>query len=399
MKRFVLPMLLTAALPAADSRITPAMNAFTTASYKLLKGGDGNLILSPFNIATALSMALAGARGRTAEEIQSVLHLHYDSTYDAALGALLAELTKSGNTAGNQLHAANGLWVQKGFAIQTAFENTLANDYQAPLTTLDFMANPEAARTRINRWTEEQTEGKIENLLPAGSLDALTRLVLTSAIYFYGKWQDPFVSSATQPAPFTLPAGVATQDATQRAIQANFMNQTAHFGYAETPSVQMLEMRYAGTGIAFDVLLPKTLPGLPELEKSLTPEELTGWLGKLTTRSVQVTLPKFRVEAAFSLREGLSAMGMPTAFTDQADFSGIDAKRGLAISAIVHKAFVDVSEQGTEAAAATGIAVHAALARMPEPAVVFRADHPFLFLIRDTRTGVILFIGRLTNPG
>ena len=390
MKRFVLPLLLAAALPGADSRITPAMNAFTTASYKQLMGGDANLILSPFNIATALSMVLAGARGQTAVEIQSVLRLHYDSTYDSALGVLLADLTKAGNTAGNELHTANGLWVQRGFAIQTAFENTLANNYHAPLTPLDFIANPEAARSRINRWTEEQTKQKIQNLLPDGSLDAQTRLVLTSAIYFYGKWQDPFVSSHTQPAPFTLLAGATTQ--------ANFMNQTSNFGYTETPSAQILEMRYAGTGIAFDVLLPTTLTGLPDLEKSLTLENLTGWLGRLATRNVQVSLPKFRAESQFSLRQALSTMGMPTSFTGKADFSGIDPKHGLAISEVVHKAFVDVSEQGTEAAAATGITMRTTAMRMPEQTVVFRADHPFLFLIRDTRTGVVLFIGRLTTP-
>ena len=390
MKRLILPILLAAALPAADSRITPAMNAFTTASYKQLMGGDANLILSPFNIATALSMALAGARGQTAEEIQSVLHLHYDPTYDSALGALLADLMKAGNTAGNQLHTANGLWVQKGFAIQPAFENTLANDYHAPLTPLDFIANPEAARSRINRWTEEQTKQKIQNLLPAGSLGAQTRLVLTSAIYFYGKWQDPFLASRTQLAPFTLATGATTQ--------ASFMNQTWNFGYAETPSAQILEMRYAGTGIAFDVLLPTTLTGLPNLEKSLTPGNLAGWLGHLTTRNVQVSLPKFRAESQFSLRRALSTMGMPTSFTGEADFSGIDPKRGLEISEVVHKAFVDVSEQGTEAAAATGIAMQTTAMRMPEQAVVFRADHPFLFLIRDTRTGVVLFIGRRMNP-
>src|ERR1039457_2993872 len=251
MKRLVLLILLAASLRAADSLIMPAMNAFTVASYKQLARGDANLILSPFNIATALSMALAGAGGQTAEEIQSVLHLHYDSTYDAALGALLADLTKAGNTGGNELQTANGLWVQKGFAILPDFENTLTNNYHAPLTPLDFRANPEAARSQINRWTEEHTKEKIANLLPAGSLDSQTRLVLTSAIYFYGKWQAPFVPSRTQPAPFTLPTGATRQ--------ASFMNQTAHFGYTETPNAQVLEMRYAGTGIAFDVLLPKTL--------------------------------------------------------------------------------------------------------------------------------------------
>jgi serpin B len=390
MKRFVLPILLTAALPAADSRITPAMNAFTIDCYKQLTGGNGNLILSPFNIATALSMALAGARGQTAGEIQSVLHVHYDSTYDAALGAMLAGIAQAGNAGGNELHTANGLWVQKGFAIQPTFENTLANNYQAPLTPLDFIANPDAARSQINRWAEQHTNEKIKDLLPAGSLDAQTRLVLTSAIYFYGKWQAPFVSSLTQPAPFTLPAGGATQ--------ANFMNQTARFAYTETPSAQILEMRYAGTGIAFDVLLPKIPTGLPDLEKSLTLESLTGWLGNVAIRNVQVSLPKFRAESEFSLRKGLSTMGMPTAFTNTADFSGI-APAPLKISEVVHKAFVDVSEQGTEAAAATAIKMRPATGyHRPEPLVVFRADHPFLFLIRGTRTGEVLFIGRLMNP-
>jgi serpin B len=280
--------------------------------------------------------------------------------------------------------------VQKGFAILPAFESTLTNNYHAPLTPLDFMANPEAARSQINRWTEEHTKDKIRDLFPAGSLDARTRLVLTSAIYFYGKWQEPFVASRTQPAPFTLATGTTTQ--------ADFMNQTSHFGYTETPNAQILEMRYAGTGIAFDVLLPKTLTGLPDLEKSLAVENLTGWLGDLGTRNVQVSLPKFRAESEFSLRQALSAMGMPTSFTDKADFSGIALNRGLAISEVVHKAFVDVSEQGTEAAAATGIAMHATAMRTVEQPVVFRADHPFLFLIRDTSSGVVLFIGRLMNP-
>jgi serpin B len=390
MKRLILPILLAAALRGADSRITPEMNAFTTDAYKQLAIGDANLILSPFNIGTALSMANAGARGQTAKEIQAVLHLHYNSTYDSALGALLADLAKAGNTGGNELLTANGLWVQKGFAIQPAFENTLANNYHAPLRLLDFLANPEAARSQINRWTEEHTKEKIKDLFPARSIDAHTRLVLTSAIYFYGKWQDPFVTSRTQPAPFALPGGTKTQ--------ASFMNQTSHFGYIETPSVQILEMRYAGTGIAFDVLLPKAAPGLTDLERSLTVENLTGWLGNLSPRNVQVSLPKFRAESEFSLRKALSTMGMPTSFTDQADFSGIDPKRGLAISDVVHKAFVDVSEQGTEAAAATGITMRATALRMPEQAVVFRADHPFIFLIRDTRTGTVLFIGRLINP-
>ena len=390
MKRLLLPVILAAALSAAESPVAPAVNAFTTAAYQQFSARDANLILSPFNIWTALSMALAGARGQTAAEIRSVLHLRPDSSNDAALAALLADLTRTGNADGNQLHAANALWVQKGFAILAAFEGTLAKHYHAPLTPLDFQASPESARAQINRWTEEHTAGKIQNLFPPGSLDAQTRLALTSAIYFYGKWQAPFSAASTQSELFTLSSG--------SAIETPFMNQTGHFGYTETPSAQILEMAYAGSGIVFDVLLPKTAAGLPDLSKSLSPDRLTGWLGTLADRNVQVSVPKFRVESAFSLRQSLSAMGMPAAFTSKADFSGISTGQPLALSEVAHKAFVDVAEQGTEAAAATGIAMRATAMRMPEKAVVFRADHPFLFLIRDTRTGVVLFIGRLTDP-
>ncbi len=390
MKLFILVILFSAFLQATDSPIPPAMNAFTANTYKRLAGGDGNLILSPFNIATALSMLLSGARGQTAYEIQSVLHLHSDSAYDAALGSLVSDLDKAGNTGGNELHTANGLWVQRGLDIQAAFQRTLAEDFHASLTPLDFITHPEAARSQINGWTEEHTKERIKNLLPPGSVDARTRLVLTSAIYFYGKWQNPFVTSRTQPAPFTSQTGAI--------MQTGFMNQTLHSGYTETDAAQILELPYAGTGIAFDVLLPKAPAGLPDLEKSLTVEKLTGWFGALANRNVQVSLPKFRVEAEFSLSTTLSAMGMPTAFTHQADFSGIEPKRTLEVAGVFHKAFVDVSEQGTEAAAATGITMRPMAARRPEQAVVFRADHPFIFLIRDTRTGIILFVGRLMEP-
>jgi serpin B len=390
MKRFALPFLLVATLSANDSRIVPGMNAFTAASYQRLTGGDRNLILSPFNIATALSMALGGARGQTASEMAAVLHQHYDSSYDSALAALVADLGVAGNLGGNELLTANGLWVRKGLPIQPAFQKTLANDYHAPLVPLDFVANAEGARAEINRWVEQRTKDKIKNLFPSGSLNGQTQLVLASAIYFYGKWQDPFSASRTQPAAFKLQSGATAQ--------ANFMNQTAHFNYGETPASQILELRYAGTGIAFDVLLPKTSSGLADLERSLTSDSLTGWLGSLASRNVRVALPKFRAESEFSLRKTLSAMGMPAAFSNHADFSGIDERDRLAISEVLHKAFVDVSEQGTEAAAATGISMVLATAHAPEPPVIFRADHPFLFLIRDTRSGVILFIGRLMKP-
>jgi serpin B len=390
MKLLALLLLAGAVVPAADSPIPPAMNAFTTDIYKQLAASDGNLMLSPFNIATALSMLLTGARGETAKEMESVLHVHADPNYDAALGSFLANLNTACNTGDNKLQTANGLWVQKGFAIEAAFDDTLTKAYHARLTPLDFIKDPEGARSRINSWTEEQTKEKIKDLLPPGSVDASTRLVLTSAIYFYGKWQNTFVPTSTKPAPFMLAAGGITQ--------TDFMNQTFYTGYSETAAAQILEMNYAGTGIAFDVLLPKAGTSLADLERSLTVENLTGWLGALTHKNVQVSLPKFHLDASFSLSKTLSKMGMSSAFARQANFSGIDAHRNLVVGNVFHKAFVDVSEQGTEATAATGITIRALVARRMEPPVVFRADHPFLFLIRDTRSGVILFLGRLIKP-
>jgi len=389
-KRIFVPFVIAAALPAGGSEIPTEWNVFATESYRQLAGSDSNLILSPFNIATALSMVLAGARGQTAAEIQSVMHLRANSGYDAELADLLADLTKAGNTGGNELRMANGLWVQKGFDIQPDFERTLSSKYGAAPTAIDFVRDAENARARINGWTEEHTNQRIKNLFAAGSFDARTRLVLTSAIYFYGAWQRPFLTSNTRPASFTSPSGAATQ--------TDFMNQTSRFGYTDTPSAQILEMRYSGSGIAFDILLPKAIKGLPEIEKSLPSENLSGWLGNLSDRTVQVSMPKFRVESSFSLNRTLAMMGMPTAFSGRADFSGISSKGGLEIAKVVHKAFVDVSERGTEAAAATGVTIGLAAIRVPDPVIVFRADHPFLYLIRDTRSGAILFVGRLLTP-
>jgi len=390
MKRLIALIFLATMPQAANSQIVAAMNGFTSDVYKQVARSGENLVLSPFNVATALSMALAGARGQTEEEIRSVLHFEYGLTYHADLGALLADLSATSNTAGNELLTANRLWLEKGFTLEPAFVKTLADHYQAQPSPLDFLHEPEAARDRINEWTSEHTNEKIRNLFPPNSFDARTRLVLSSAIYFYGKWQEPFLTSRTQPAPFVLSGG--------QTEKANFMHKTAHFGYTDTPSAQILEMRYAGTGIAFDVLLPKTVTGLPDLEKSVTQENLTGWLGKLSIRSVEVSFPKFRAESQLSLGEALSKLGMPMAFSGKADFSGISRNGSLAINQIVHKAFVDVSEQGTEAAAATGLTMSLAAVHMPEEVVVFRADHPFLFLIRDTRSGVVLFMGRFANP-
>jgi serpin B len=383
----LLPLSLAVGLNAAGI-VAPGINQFATTAYHELARGDQNLIFSPFNIATALSMLLEGARGDTADEIAAVVHqAQHDPEYQAGLSGLVDELIKQGNAPGNQLLMGNALWVQRGFPLLPSFQDALRTNFQAPATPVDFSGALDQTRREINNWTEQQTKGRIKDLFPPGSIAGDTRLVLTSAIYFYGKWQFAFAVKDTQPALFRGPAGQS---------EAKFMNKTASFGYSETADLQILEMKYAGTPIAFDVLLPKQDKGLPALEKSLTATQISDWVKGLQRRSVQVAMPKFRVESEFSLKGMLTAMGMRMVFTPAADLSGIDGKRDLYVSAVKHKAFVDVSEEGTEAAAATGTVV--ALASMPLSKAVFRADHPFLFFVRDTSSGAIMFAGRVVKP-
>ncbi len=386
-----LPFLLAGAL-LASSDAAPGMNRFAAAAYRQLAQNlapdKGNLILSPFSISTALSMLLNGARGQTAAGITAAIEQHAGPGYHAAVAALAAELTKQANGGGNQLAIANGLWVQQGLPLQSEFEQTMRTLYAAPLTPIDFQA-VEQARQTINAWTAQHTNDRIQDLFARGSIDAGTRLVLTSAIYFYGKWHSPFDPQNTRVEPFQLGGG--------GTAEVKFMHQKADFLYGETPAAQILEMKYQGTPVAFDILLPKTNDGLAELERSIKPEVLSAWFGGLASRKVEAAIPKFRAESAFSLKDMLSRMGMADAFERTADFSGIDGRRDLFVGEVAHKAFVEVSEEGTEAAAATGIAMHA-LAMRREERTVFRADHPFAFFIRDTTSGAILFEGRLAQP-
>ncbi|MGO4885831.1 MAG: serpin family protein [Bryobacteraceae bacterium] len=383
-----IPLLLAGALFAATD-VTPGMHRFAAAAYKQLAPRQGNLILSPFSISTALSMLLSGARGQTAAGIAAAIDQNPGAGYDAAVASLAEQLAKQANSGSNKLAIANGLWLQTGFPIEAAFEQTMRTVYRAPLTPLDFREHADEARRAINAWTAQHTNDKIQDLFAPGSIDYNIKLVLTSAIYFYGTWESPFKPDDTHAEPFHL-GGSATAD-------AKFMHQKSDFRYGETPSAQILEMNYQGTPLAFDIVLPKSNDGLPELERSISGESLAAWFGGLRTCKVETAIPKFRAEAGFSLREMLSRMGMAEAFSRTADLSGIDGRHDLAVGDVVHKAYVDVSEEGTEAAAATGITVRPlAMRRMDQ--VVFRADHPFVFFIRDTGSGVILFEGRLEKP-
>jgi serpin B len=376
--------------------VVEGTNQFALDLYaKLGTASDGNLFFSPQSISTALSMTYAGARGDTSLQMGKALHLNLaPDDLASAQATLIKQLNDAGKNGLYQLSIANRLWGQQGYHFLEGFLKTLRDDYQADLEQLDFQTQPERARQTINDWVAQATQGKIKDLIPSGLLNEMTRLVLTNAVYFKGKWQQPFKPDATKPAPFFLSAGK------QADVPMMYQKQRCRFGkfdLAGQAGLQVLELPYQGDELSMVVLLPNQKDGLSALEKQLTVENLKLWTTKLSLPEVKIWLPKFKLSAEFQLRDVLADLGMPLAFTPhRADFSGMDGQHDLYISAVVHKAYVDVNEEGTEAAAATGVAVGAMA--MPANPPEFRADHPFLFLIRDKKTGCILFMGRMTDP-
>jgi serpin B len=373
----------------ADAAVLRGANAFALDLYARLRTEEGNLFFSPYSISSALAMTYAGAKGDTAAEMARTLHFPADAeTLHASYAALLNQLNDGGKDRGYQLTVANALWGQKGHPFLNPFLTLVRDRYRAGLSELDFQGNPDEARQVINTWVEEKTQDRIKDLLPRGSLDRTTRLVLTNAIYFKGDWASRFDKRATFDQKFTTGTG--------QAVQVPMMHQTGKYGYLDADTFQALEMPYQGKDLAMVVLLPRKTDGLAEFEKTLTADNLTGWVKQLRETKLDVALPKFKMTRRFSLKGTLSAMGMPLAFSKESDFSGMDGSRNLYISEVFHQAFVDVNEEGTEAAAATGVVVKArSLApRMPR----FVADHPFVFLIRDVRSGSVLFMGRVVNP-
>jgi serpin B len=362
--------------------------AFALTLYQRLRTVEGNLFFSPYSLSVALAMTYAGARGNTAAQVAQALHFSLDQEQlhpaYASLERRLVGIAAHGDV---QLRVANALWSQQGYALREAFLELAQRYYRAQVSAVDF-ANEEAARRRINAWVEKQTENRIQDIIPAGLLDALTRLVLVNAIYFKGNWASQFDPSLTHDAPFRF-----TQDG---QVQVPMMAMTSEFKYGEAESLQVLELPYAGNDLSMVVLLPREADGLAELEEGLTAENLVRWTGALWAREVQVSLPRFEITFPFSLKEVLQAMGMVDAFCGDADFSGMDGTRSLYLAEVLHKAFVAVNEEGTEAAAATAAIM--VTKGMPLPPAVFCADHPFVFLIRENHTGSILFLGRVMNP-
>jgi serpin B len=376
-----------------EKSVAQGCNDFATDLYARLRSQKaGNVFFSPYSVSVALAMTYAGAEGQTEAQMAKVLHFALpDGKLHPAFNGIQKLLTFNGEPPPFQLRVANRLWGHKDFHFLTAFLKVTRENYGAEMGLVDFKQAEQARRT-INSWVKEQTDQRILDLLPPGVLNADSRLVLTNAIYFKTRWEHEFSKSATIDAPFHI--------AGHQQVMVPTMHQQRRLRYGESDDVQVLELPYVGhQGLSMLILLPKKIDGLSDLEKALTRENLQKWSAGVNSRLVKVHLPKFKMTSEFDLGNMLTSMGMALAFSDEADFSGMSTQEPLAISAVIHKAFVDVNEEGTEAAAATAVAMRfgAALPRPEEP-VKFRADHPFVFLIRDNRTDAVLFFGRLVNP-
>jgi serpin B len=404
----LLGLLALAAGPAsareeAPDPVAAGSTAFGIGLYGEIRGGKENLFFSPYSISLALSMAREGAAGKTAEEMDEVLHLPRGGAGDghARLRAALAPPTVGGKREGAgpayELSIANALWGQKGYAVKAPFLARLRDGYAASFPTVDFR-DAAAARAAINAWVEEQTKRRIQDLIPEGLPTTDTRMVLANAVYFKAAWEEPFREASTEDAPFRAEEG---------EVRVRMMRRTDRFGYLETNLAQVLELPYVGRTTSMVVILPKAKDGLGALEQVLrgndddtgVPDGMEAWLGRLGSAKVDVRLPRWKFTSGFDLSSALKAMGMRLAFDAKAaDFSGIVDAEPLFIGAVLHKAFVGVDEKGTEAAAATAVMMRAGSAMRPEPPVEFKADHPFLFVIRHVPTGTVLFMGRVTDP-
>ena len=366
-------------------------NAFALELYGKLRVQPGNAFLSPYSISSALAMASAGARGETATEMDRVLHLGDDSEATHRDYAALRESLDGGQVdRGYRLDVANRLWGMEGFHFLPDFVELTRTRYGAGLERIDFARSAEAART-INAWIEAKTQDKIKDLIGPRDVGASTRLVLTNAIYFKGKWSVPFLKNETRDMPFHASATASAPVPT--------MTRLGKYPYFEGEGLKAIALAYSPGDLAMDVLLPDAVDGLPALEAKLTTDNLARWLGGLQSREVVLSLPRFTMTSRAELGQVLAEMGMTRAFNvSEADFSGISTEERLSISAVIHQAFVAVDEEGTEAAAATATVMRSLAMVVPKPPAIFRADHPFLFLIRDLRSGSILFLGRVADP-
>jgi serpin B len=374
------------------SRPVAGNNEFTLDIYRKMAAPGKNLFISPFSMVTAFSMVYAGSRGATSREIEKVFRFKATGEDTAREWSALMEDMKARAKGGKyRLDSANRVWIGKNISPVKTFTAVMKKYYDAGLKQLDFAGEPEESRAAINRWVASNTGDKITGLVPEGAITKATNLVLTNAVYFLGTWERPFDDKATAKADFFVTPA--------RKTEVDMMKSFGHYKYFENNELQAVSLPYkskggGNDGLSMIVLLPKGRAGIAGLEKKLTTINWKKWNASLENNEVSVYLPRFEVTSFASLAELLRQMGMTTAFTPQADFSGMAP--GVAISEAFHKAYVKVNEKGTEAAAATAVIMVKANGGKK---YTFRADHPFIFAICDNVTGAILFIGRVEDPG
>ena len=380
--------------PSEQALLVEGNSAFAFDLYQALREQDGNLFYSPHSISVALAMTYAGARGETAQQMADTLNFILEQErLHPAFNWLDIELASRGEGAqgkddeGFRLNVVNAIWGQKDYEFLSDFLDVLAENYGAGLRILDFINETEKSRLTINDWVSDQTEGRIKDLIPQGAIDALTRLVLTNAIYFNAAWEDPFDEDVTADGPFYLFEG--------GQVIVPMMKQTESFGYTEGEGYQAVELQYDGNELSMVILLPEA-DQFQAFEEGLQAQQVCDIISDLQPTGVALTMPKFEFDSEFSLTDTLAEMGMPIAFSGDADFSGMTGTLALYISEVIHKAFVSLDEAGTEAAAATAVIMPES--GPPELPVEVTIDHPFIFLIRDIETGAILFVGRVMNP-
>ena len=368
-------------------KVVSANNQFAFDLYSELdKSEQGNVFYSPYSISAALAMTYEGAKGQTADEMKSVFHFPESNILRPNFAAIYNKINKGNNA--YELRTGNALWAQYDYQFLEDYTSRVEKYYGGKVANLDFKQETEKSRQTINSFIEEQTNDKIKDLIPAGVLSPMTRLVLTNAIYFKGTWEWEFDKSDTREQDFRI-----TPTNAVKTPMMYMEPDKAKFNYADIEDLQILELPYKGEKISMLILLPTE--NLDSIENSLTAEKLTEYKAQMSeTKLDSISFPKFEFDTKYFMKETLSAMGMPTAFGN-ADFSGMDGTKNLLISQVIHQAFVKVDEKGTEAAAATAVVMKESMAM---PRNVFRADHPFIFIIQEKETGNILFMGRVTDP-
>lgn len=391
----LLPALL-AATPTADQeaahRIASGNNTFAFALFnELSDDSDENIFISPFSISTALAMTYAGAEGETARHMAGTMHFgEQNKAWHIDYGRYIEEVVL-GSGKGVRLRTANRLWGDLRFKPNPEYLDMSKEAYGSAMKRLDFRSQPEESRQVINHWVERETENKIVDLLPQGSINPLTRLVLTNAIYFKGDWALAFDGKKTRDRDFNKFDG--------SKVNVPFMHQNSRFAYADGDSYQMLRLPYKGNKQSMVIVLPHSSQQLPKITSGIQASDFKNLYAR-GTQEVEVMLPKFKMTLPLYLSSTLKSMGMEQCFSDAADYSGISAKEGLKISEVIHKAFIEVDEKGTEAAAATAVVMQPTSSSMnhKEMPKVFNANRPFLFYIVDDATRSVLFMGRLMDP-